>query len=256
MFSEADLFEFLEEKMLYYNRPLFFEADPVAVPHRFTGREDIEIAAFLTATISWGNRKSIISNAEKLMGYLENTPFDFITNASEEEIGRAGHFVHRTFNGTDAIGFIMALRMLYMANPSLEPFFSEPLAEGKGMQFAIGHFRQQILQVPHPARMEKHLANPLKNSAAKRINMFLRWMVRSDSNGVDFGLWNTVSPSELYCPLDVHTGTTARKLGLLTRKPNDWKAVEELTAALRLLDPSDPVKYDYALFGLGMYEKF
>lgn len=248
------LHQFIEEKYRQYNRPEFIETDPVSIPHLFSRNEDIEISGFLTATISWGQRKSIIANARKLMLMMDNAPFDFLTHAREKEYQPFLKFVHRTFNGEDCLFFLNAMRNIYSRDETLEHQFANLNIIGAAN--AISQFREVLLQDPHLKRSEKHLANPTKGSSAKRINMFLRWMVRDDKRGVDFGIWKSISPANLICPLDVHSGRTARKLGLLKRQTNDWKAAEELTANLRQFDPSDPVKYDFALFGLGVSEKF
>jgi len=249
--KNSELFDFLEEKYFQYNRTEFIESDPIQVPHLFQRREDIEIAAFLSATIAWGQRTTIIANAKKLLTFMDNSPFDFVSNATEEDLAPFEQFKHRTFNGIDAVFFIQSLQHIYR-NGGLEACFSP----GSSAEASISGFKRQFFSIPHPARTTKHVADPLKGSSAKRINMFLRWMVRSDKQGIDFGLWKSIPSSRLMLPLDVHTGNVARKLGLLVRNQNDWKAVEEVTSALRQFDASDPVKYDFALFGLGAFEKF
>jgi uncharacterized protein (TIGR02757 family) len=250
----ADLYDFLEFKYQQYNTPEFIPSDPISVPHLFTKKQDIEIAGFLTATISWGSRKSIIANARKLVQMMDDDPHRFILEASENDLVPLRKFVHRTFNGEDCIFFLQSLKNIFVKNESMEKLFLN--ATNAGMSQAIRQFREEFLLTPHQKRSEKHISDPLSGSSAKRINMFLRWMVRDDSRGVDFGVWKRIAPSELMCPLDVHSGNVARKLGILTRKANDWKAVEELTASLRRFDPVDPVKYDFALFGLGIFEDF
>jgi uncharacterized protein (TIGR02757 family) len=251
--NEPELFSFLEEKCNLYNRPSFIDSDPVVVPHLFTRNQDIEIAGFLTATIAWGNRKSIVTNGRRLMRLMDDSPYDFLVGAGPEDFKPFLRFVHRTFNGDDCLFFITALQNIYKKHHSLEPLFST--MNELGAAHAIGVFRNTLLSFPHLHRSEKHISNPAAGSATKRINMFLRWMVRRDDRGVDFGLWKSVSASSLICPLDVHSGRVARKLGLLQRKASDWKAAEELTSRLRKFDPADPVKYDFALFGLGVIEK-
>ncbi len=251
MISYQELYDLLEEKADLYNRLSFIETDPISIPHLFTRKEDIEISGFLTATIAWGQRKTILKNAEALMKRMDLAPFDFIRNASPKETSALKNFKHRTFNGTDLAFFLQALKNIYSSRGGLEKIFSAK-AE---MKDAIINFRDAFFSIKHPARTRKHVSNPEENSSAKRINMFLRWMARKDKRGVDFGLWN-IPASRLMCPLDVHSGNVARKLGLLKRKQDDWKAVEELTARLRRFDPADPVKYDFALFGLGAFEKF
>lgn len=253
-YSPSELLDFLEFKYQQYSTPEFIDSDPILVPHLFTKRQDIEIAGFLTATISWGNRKSIIGNARKLIQMMDDDPHCFILEASENDLVPFRKFVHRTFNGEDCIFFLKSLKNIFKKYESMENLFLP--ANKAGMSQAIWQFREEFLLTPHQKRSEKHISDPLSGSSAKRINMFLRWMVRNDSRGVDFGLWNQIDPSKLICPLDVHVGKVARKLGLLTRKSNDWKAAEELTSSLRKFDPADPVKYDFTLFGLGIYEKF
>ncbi|SEK58156.1 TIGR02757 family protein [Aquimarina amphilecti] len=253
--SKSELKEFLDEKAAFYEQPKFIETDPIQIPHLFTRKEDIEIAGFLTATISWGNRKSILNNAHKLMLLLGNSPYDYVMNHSETSLEGLEGFVHRTFNSKDLSYFIKALQNIYNKYGDLESFFSR-YNEEEYLQSAIHHFKKEFFTLPHLPRTQKHISDPHKNSAAKRINMFLRWMVRDSTPGVDLGIWKSISPSQLSCPLDVHSGNVARKLGLLSRKQNDAKALNQLDVNLRLLDPLDPIKYDYALFGLGVFEKF
>lgn len=248
------LFEFLENKYLQYNHPSFIESDPISIPHRFTRKEDIEISGFLTATIAWGNRKSILADASKLLEWMDHAPSDFILDATDKDLSRIAKFYHRTFNGSDTLFFIEALRTIYLEKGGLEKQFNTD--NQIGLQATISSFRRTFLETSHETRSAKHLADPSSGSAAKRILMFLRWMVRKDDRGVDFGIWESLDAKTLMCPLDVHSGNVARKLGLLTRKQNDWKAVEELTTALRTFDPLDPVKYDFALFGLGVFENY
>src|ERR1051326_4114900 len=245
--TSEQLKEFLGEKCELYNRPAFIESDPVSIPHLFTKKEDIEISGFLAATIAWGQRPTIIKNATRLVQWMDMSPHDFILNATEKDLAPFKKFVHRTFNGSDCIFFMRALKNIYTKRGGMENAF-----RGRDAKEAIAGFRKIFFSIKHPSRTLKHVSDPAAGSSAKRLNMFLRWMVRNDKRGVDFGTWNNLSPAQLMCPLDVHSGNVARKLGLLTRKQNDWKAVEELTANLRELDPSDPVKYDIALFGLGV----
>lgn len=251
----SELKEFLEEKVFLYNRPNFIESDPIQIPHLFTLKEDIEISGFLIATIAWGNRKSIITNGKKLVDIMGDSPYDFIMNYSEDDFEVPISFVHRTFNNIDLHYFFKALNNIYTKHSDLENVFKKH-AEKDSLQPAIHQFKKIFFELPHQSRTTKHISDPLKNSAAKRINMFLRWMVRKDNAGVDFGIWNSLSPSQLSCPLDVHSGNVSRKLNLLNRKQNDAKAVKELDISLRTLDASDPAKYDFALFGLGAFEKF
>jgi uncharacterized protein (TIGR02757 family) len=253
--NSSQLKEFLDQKVSVYNNPNFIESDPIQIPHLFSLKEDIEIAGFLVASIAWGNRKSIINNGHKLMEMMGNSPYDFVINFSEKESDSLSNFVHRTFNNGDLVYFLKSLQNIYKNHGGLERVF-EKNAEKNSMQPAIHHFKKTFFELPHPARTQKHISDPLKNSAAKRINMFLRWMVRNDNAGVDFGIWESITPSQLSCPLDVHSGNVARKLKLLKRKQNDAKALLELDNALRTMDPADPVKYDFALFGLGVFEQF
>ncbi|MGB1308603.1 MAG: TIGR02757 family protein [Oceanihabitans sp.] len=251
----AQLKEFLDTKVLQYNNPKFIESDPIQIPHQFLKKEDIEIAGFLTATIAWGNRKSIIKNANKMMCLLDNSPHDFVINHQEKDLEKLTTFVHRTFNGIDFIQFIKSLQHIYIKHNGLENVFAKN-ASTLSLQTSIHEFKKLFFEIEHSKRTQKHISDPLKNSAAKRINMFLRWMVRNDNAGVDFGIWKKLSPSLLSCPLDVHSGNVARKLGILKRKQNDAKALLELDVALRKLDAKDPSKYDFALFGLGVFESF
>lgn len=253
--NKKELKDFLDTKVEQYNSPKFIESDPIQIPHQFNIKEDIEIAGFLTATIAWGNRKSIINNAKRLMELLDNAPYDFVVNHQETNLEKLLPFVHRTFNGYDCIQFIKSLNHIYKNHNGLETIFAEA-AEKDSLQKSISKFKTTFFEIEHSKRTQKHISDPLKNSAAKRINMFLRWMVRNDNAGVDFGIWNSINPSQLSCPLDVHSGNVARKLGLLKRKQNDAKALNELDKALRKLDSNDPVKYDFALFGLGVFEGF
>lgn len=253
--KKQELKDFLDSKVQLYNHPRFIESDPIQIPHLFSKKEDIEIAGFLTATISWGNRKSIIKNAQYMMELLDQSPHDFVLNHAPSDLKKLDSFVHRTFNNDDFIQFIKSLRHIYEKHHGLETLFFQNL-EKASTQRAIHEFKKVFFEMEHLSRTQKHISDPLKNSAAKRINMFLRWMVRNDSNGVDFGIWKSISPSQLSCPLDVHSGNVARSLGLLSRKQNDAKALSELDNNLRKLDKTDPVKYDFALFGLGVFEGF
>lgn len=248
---------FLEEKCSQYNKPSFIKSDPISVPHTFSKKEDIEIAAFITASIAWGQRKTIIKNARRFMDYMDNSPFEFIINFKERDLKRFDNFSHRTFNGEDCAFFLKALKNIYLNYGGLEGVFSVSASSDEKYSWdALMNFRRIFFSLPHSVRTQKHVSNPQKGSAAKRLNMFLRWMVRKDALGVDFGIWKNFPQSELLCPLDVHSGNTARKLGVLKRRQNDRRAVEELTENLKKLDPHDPVKYDFALFGLGVFERF
>ena len=253
--SFSELKSFVDEKVLQYNNAKFIESDPIQVPHQFNKKEDIEIAGFLTATIAWGNRKSIITNAKKMMQLMDQAPYDFVINHQDNDLKKLLPFIHRTFNGEDFIQFVESLKHIYQNHNGLEAVFSK-YAQNDSLQPSISKFKSLFFEIEHLSRTQKHISDPLKNSAAKRINMYLRWMVRQDPSGVDFGIWKSLSPSQLSCPLDVHSGNVARKLGLLQRKQNDAKALKELDINLRKLDPTDPVKYDFALFGLGVFEAF
>lgn len=250
--TNDQLKSFLNSKFLQYNTREFIQTDPISIPHQFSKKEDIEISGFLAAIISWGQRKTILNNANQLMEWMDWAPYDFIINATDPELIKFINFKHRTFNGWDCVTFIKALQNIYRNHDGLKGIFlsKNDIKEG------IVNLKKIFFELPHLERTRKHIADPLKGSSAKRLNMFLRWMVRRDNSGVDFGIWKSIKSSQLYCPLDVHSGHVARKLGLLKRKQNDWKAVEELTESLRKFDPDDPVKFDYALFGLGVFEKF
>ncbi|MBA3284941.1 MAG: TIGR02757 family protein [Nitrosopumilus sp.] len=249
-----DLKEFLDEKADQYNNTFFIEKDPVFIPHQFSKREDIEISGFLAATIAWGQRPTIINNGLKLMNLMDGEPHEFILNYSPKELKRFENFCHRTFNSSDLKFFIKSLRNIYKNHGGLHSVFQEKINEG--MISSLIYSRKIFFKLKHERRSEKHYADVASNAAAKRLNMFLRWMVRKDKRKIDFGIWNDLGTENLYCPLDVHSARVARKLGLLERKQNDLKAVVELTNNLKQFDPKDPVKYDYALFGLGVFEKF
>ncbi len=253
--TKAELKDFLDTKVKQYNTYDFIDSDPVQIPHLFQQKEDREIAGFLAATIAWGKREMIIKNSHKMMGFLGNSPYDFILNHKDAQLDSIENFVHRTFNIVDFKYFIKSLKNIYTNHNGLEGVFTKYQSKDS-IQPAIHEFKKIFFELAHQPRTSKHVSDPQKGSAAKRINMYLRWMVRQDDFGVDLGLWKNISPSLLSCPLDVHSGNVARKLGLLKRKQNDGKAVAELDKALRKLDPLDPVKYDFALFGLGVFEGF
>ncbi|MDM8160771.1 TIGR02757 family protein [Labilibaculum sp. K2S] len=255
-FSLADLKEFLDEKYDLYNRESFITTDPIQIPRSFSKKEDVEIAGFLSASIAWGQRPTIIRNAKWLVERMDHQPHEFIQNASNPDFEVFKDFKHRTFNGDDCIFFLKSLQNIYRNHGGLEDVFAKGVDDLGTVKGALAYFRGVFFEAEHLDRSQKHISNVLKKSSAKRLNMYLRWMVRKDDRGVDFGLWNQLSSADLYLPLDVHTGNVGRKLGLLTRKQNDWVAVEEITENLRKFDPKDPVKYDYALFGLGVFEKF
>jgi uncharacterized protein (TIGR02757 family) len=247
-----ELKEFLDFKANQYENPDFLDSDPLKLVHLFSKKEDQEIIGLLTATIAWGNRKSIISNGEKIIQLLDYQPHDFVLNYNSSK--QLTNFVHRTFNVQDLDFFIRSLQNIYLNHGGLEAAFKVH-SEYAGIKGRIINFRELFLSINHDKRSDKHISNPLQNSACKRLNMFLRWMVRPNNRGVDLGIWKSISSSELYLPLDVHTSRNARLLGLLTRKQDDWKALEELMETLRIMSPIDPVKYDYALFGIGVNEK-
>jgi uncharacterized protein (TIGR02757 family) len=253
--KREEIKEFLDEKVERYNSPSFIKDDPIQIPHRFSKKEDIEISGFLASIIAWGQRVTIINNANKLMEFMEESPYEFLTQAGPKDLERFNSFVHRTFNGVDCQFFVKRLSDLYRNEGGLEQTLGRLVAD-LGAESGISEFKSLFFQSEHEKRSEKHLADPVKGSSAKRLNMYLRWMVRKDGNGVDFGIWNDVPMSKLSLPLDIHTGNVARRLRLLRRKQNDWKSVSELDTVLRSFDPVDPVKYDFALFGLGAYEGF
>ena len=253
--NKAELKGFLDEKVELFNQPSFIEFDPISIPHRYTSKEDIEISGFLAATIAWGNRTMIVRNANRMMDFMDNSPYDFILNHTESDLERISTVIHRTFNSIDFMYFIKALTHIYKSQNGLEGIFNQ-FQTKDSLQPAIHQFRNMFFSLPHNNRTTKHVSDPFKGSAAKKLNMYLRWMIRKDNRGVDFGLWKAISPSILSCPLDVHSGNVARKLGLLTRKMNDAKAVTELDSNLREMDKDDPAKYDFALFGLGVFEGF
>ena len=251
MLNFEELKSFLNEKADQYNSPDFIEDDPIQIPHRFSLQQDVEIAGFLAATISWGNRKSIIKSAEKMLDIMGNSPYDFVLNHSEKDLeALQDKSIHRTFNGQDFAYFIRQFNKIYQENESLENLF---LVKDQETNFlhAIERFRNRFLET-EKHRSHKHVSSPYKNSSSKRIIMFLRWMVRKDKHGVDFGIWKNIDQKNLSIPLDVHTGNISRKLGLVSRTQNDWKTVEELDIAIRKFDENDPAKYDFALFGLGV----
>ena len=248
-----ELSDFLNEKAEYYETLDFIDSDPIQIPHQFSKKEDIEIAGFLASTIAWGQRPTIIKNATFLMKRMDMAPYDFITNFTEPDLIHFEQFKHRTFNYEDLKHFLFSIQNLYHNHRGLEGAFSQ---SPQNMALNISKFKQTFFEIEHLQRTQKHVSDPLKGSAAKRLNMYLRWMVRSNQKGVDFGIWNKIQPSNLYLPLDVHTGNVSKKLGILKRKQSDWKALDEIMTTLRKLDPKDPVKYDFALFGLGVFEGF
>jgi uncharacterized protein (TIGR02757 family) len=246
--------QFLDSKVKEYNQPAFILEDPILIPHLFTKKQDIEIAGFFAAVFAWGNRATIINKSKELMLRMDNSPYAFIKDHSVKDLQRLKKFKHRTFNEDDLYYFIEFLHQHFLEHNSLESaFFPVPDLD---TEHGLTHFKKYFFSLEHLKRTEKHISSPLQKSTCKRLNMFLRWMVRNDNKGVDFGLWKNVSPSQLICPVDVHVARVAKKLGLLMRKQVDWLAAVELTGALRRLDKDDPVKYDIALFNLGVIEKF
>lgn len=251
-----ELRDFLESKHDLYNRPEFIAADPVSIPHSYNRKEDIEISGLFAATLAWGRRDLIVRSARQLCARIGESPLDFVCSAGEDHLEALDNFVYRTFQATDARSFIQGLRHIYRHQGGLESLLGPRPGEPDTMA-AILRFRNVMLSADgFLKRSSKHVADPSAGSSAKRLNMFLRWMVRNDDRGVDFGIWKNASPSQLICPLDVHTGNVGRKLGLLERKSDDWRAALELTVNLRRFDPADPVKYDFSLFGVGIMEGF
>lgn len=282
-----ELKNFLDVKVEQYNRPDFIQNDPICIPHRFTKKQDIEIAAFFAAILAWGQRKTIINKCTELLERMDNDPHNFMLHHGDEDLKRLLGFKHRTFNDTDLLYFVAFFNQHYQQFDSLESAFLPPgdlfqadflsaqiignysgyassscmlsdlNQQEPGIERSLNYFRSYFFSLPdYPRRTIKHVSSPMQKSTCKRLNMFLRWMVRSDNKGVDFGIWNTIKPADLICPCDVHVDRVARKLGLIERKQTDWRTAVELTARLLELDPLDPVKYDFALFGLGVEEKF
>lgn len=257
MINRKELKALLDEKAALYNQPAFVEKDPVCIPHQFTRRQDIEIAGLFAAVLAWGNRTTIINSCNRIIRLMDNAPYDFITGHKETELTRFFHFAHRTFNTTDLLYFIHWLRYHYERHSSLEDAFTGGKAYNEeNVKEALIYFHNYFFSIEHPERTIKHIATPMRNSACKRLNMYLRWMVRHDNKGVDFGLWKKIKPAQLVCPLDVHVARVAHRLRLLDNDKSDWKNAERLTAILKTMNPADPAVYDYALFGLGMAERF
>lgn len=254
MTTTFSLVDFLNKKVDLYNQPSFITNDPVCIPHLFTKKQDIEIAGFLAATFAWGNRSTIIKKSKELMQLMDNAPYDFCLHHSDKDLKSLAAFKHRTFNTTDLLYFIEFFKLHYSKHKSLETAFS---IHGETVEIMLTGFHHYFFSLEHvPDRTKKHIATPERKSSCKRLNMFLRWMVRQDNKGVDFGIWKNISPSKLICPIDVHVARVAKRLNIITRKQTDWQAAVELTEFLRTLDSSDPVKYDFALFGLGVMEKY
>ena len=256
--NTKELKSFLDSKVKLYNTTAFIKNDPITIPHHFKKKQDIEIAALFAATLAWGNRTTIIKKCTELMQLMDNAPHDFILQHTEDDLKRLLHFKHRTFNTTDLLYFIHFLNHHYSNNKSLENAFSNGLSKKDDItENALIYFHDLFFSLEDsPKRTQKHIPTPTRKSTCKRMNMFLRWMVRQDDNGVDFGIWKTIKPSLLICPIDLHVDRVARKLGLIHRKQNDWQTALELTERLKEFDPIDPVKYDFALFGLGVIEKY
>lgn len=251
------VYELLEQKYKEYNKLSFIADDPVQIPHRYTKKQDIEIAGFFAATLAWGQRVTIIRNTTRILELMDNSPHDFILQHEDKDLKRFLGFVHRTFNDTDLLYFIEFFRWFYSGHDSLEQAFTATM-QRRDQHIANGliGFHELFFSLPdHPQRTKKHISTPARKSACKRMNMYLRWMVRRDRSGVDFGIWRDIKPAQLLMPLDVHVDRHARRLGLLRRQQSDWQAVLELTESLRALDPADPVKYDFALFGMGVLDK-
>ena len=255
--SPVALFHLLEDRHARYNQPGFIAEDPIVVPHRFSRLQDIEISGFFAAILAWGQRKTIVRKATELMALFDNAPHDFMLHHSEDDLRRLLHFKHRTFNPTDLLYFVSFFQQYYRQHQSLEEAFVGPPGAAQDPASRLSRFYDTVFGLPDcPQRSRKHVSTPARKSACKRVNMYLRWMVRPDSQGVDFGLWQKLQPSDLICPLDVHVDRVGRKLGLITRKQTDWHTAVELTENLKQFDPHDPVKYDFALFGLGIEENF
>ncbi|MBR7097171.1 MAG: TIGR02757 family protein [Alistipes sp.] len=244
-----DLLEHLHDK---YNRPEFIEPDPISIPHSFSDRHDREVAGFMAATIAWGNRKAIVKSAARMMQYMDYSPADFVRNASASELAHLQSYVHRTFNGQDFTDFVLAIRGITERWGGIGEFFEQNYVATQSIPQVLSLFRKEFFSIEHNPHCEKHLSSIDKGAACKRLNMYLRWFVRRDDRGVDFGLWEKIPMSALYLPLDVHTGNMGRALGLLTRKQSDWKATDEITRSLREFCSDDPVRYDYSLFGAGI----
>jgi uncharacterized protein (TIGR02757 family) len=251
---EPSLKNFLDKKLAEFNQPAFIKDDPVSIPHRYRQKQDIEIAGFFAAIFAWGNRRTIINKSLELMHLMDDAPYQFISQHKETDLKRFLHFTHRTFNSTDLLYFIAFFQFHYRKHLSLETAFTR---HGNNIEAMLKGFHHYFFSLSHvPARTKKHIATPERNSSCKRLNMYLRWMVRKDDKGVDFGIWKNIFPAQLICPIDLHVERVAKKLGLLQDEVSGWKAAIALTEKLRELDPEDPVKYDLALFGLGVIDKF
>jgi uncharacterized protein (TIGR02757 family) len=256
--DKKKLKDFLNRKVEEYNQLSFIEKDPVSIPHMFSKKQDIEIAGFFASIFAWGNRTTIINKSKELMMMMDSAPYSFIREHSEKDLQKLLQFRHRTFNVTDLLYFILFLKFHYGTSPTLETAFSQWMGKNDStIENALTGFHDYFFSLPDaPVRTRKHIATPEKNSTCKRLNMFLRWMVRKDGGGVDFGIWQKIKPSQLVCPVDVHVARVAKRFGLIRRKQADWLTAIELTSQLRKFDKTDPAKYDFALFGLGVVEKF
>lgn len=254
---QSSLYELLETKAEAFNRPDFIAHDPICIPHAYQNQQDIEISGLIAAVLAWGQRKTIIRKCQAFFSLMDDAPYDFILHHQEQDLKPFLNFKHRTFNATDALYFIAFLHHYYQEHSSLEDAFAQTIGpDDIDIEKGLVHFHQLFFSLPdYPPRTRKHIATPARNSACKRLNMYLRWMVRKDSKGVDFGLWHKIQPSQLICPCDLHVDRVARRLGLIRRKQTDWMTAVELTQNLRLFDPHDPVRYDFALFGLGIEER-
>ncbi|UYQ92544.1 TIGR02757 family protein [Chitinophaga horti] len=254
---KAQLKPFLEAKVAHYDQPAFIDGDPVSIPHRFTKLQDIEIAGLFAAILAWGNRTTIINKCNELMAMFDNAPYDFILNHQPRERMKLMSFTHRTFNGLDLLYFVEYLQHYYTDINSLEHAFSGHMSpDDATVEKGLIGFQKMFFMLEHPERTRKHISTPAKNSACKRLNMYLRWMVRQDENGVDFGIWQHIKPSQLVCPMDVHVARVAARLGMIEKAEANWRTAVQLTEQLKEFDPEDPVKYDFALFGLGVVEKY
>ncbi len=249
---------FLNNKVAEYNKPSFIEADPISIPHSFSKKQDIEIAGFFAAIFAWGNRTTIINKSRELMSLMDNAPHDFCVNHSDNDLKKLLHFKHRTFNPTDVLYFVDFFKYHFSENISLETAFTKSMKKGDvNIENALNGFYQYFFSLENvPKRTMKHIASPAKKATCKRLSMYLRWMVRKDKNGVDFGIWKNIKPSQLIVPLDLHVARVARHFKLIDRKATDWQTAVELTNAMKTLDKNDPAKYDFALFALGVLEKF
>jgi len=252
MIDKQNLKLFLDQKADQYNSSDFILDDPIIVPHQYSRNQDIELSGFFAATLAWGQRKTIIKSATRLMRWMDNAPYDFVMNATEADLAHFYQFKHRTFSGADCVYFIQSLQHIYKNHGGLSAVFKVGFSQQSSVHEAIIYFRTVFFELAGASRTQKHVSNPAKGSASKRLNLFLRWMVRNDQKGVDFGIWDFIPTSELLIPLDIHSGRVGRELGLLHRKQNDWQAVIELTNQLKQFDANDPVKYDFALFGTGV----